>query len=329
MKILVADDDPVSCRLMQRMLERDGYEVSVAANGRAASDLLAQADGPKLALVDWMMPKLDGLGVCREVRRRGEGPYIYLVLLTAKQSHEDIVEGLEAGADDYLTKPCHPAELKARLLTGQRVLQLEAKLVEAREAMRFRATHDALTELLNRATILARLQNALCRLEDGVGGLGLLLCDVDHFKRINDNHGHLIGDRVLRHVAESIRGAVAGSGEVGRYGGEEFLVVVEDCSAGQLEFWAEAVRKCIAERKCATEDGMIEVSASVGACFVEPRMGGSVEEMISTADAALYLAKEQGRNCVRFGAHRGLVRALYTNAAGGRERPGGFAIAVA
>lgn len=142
MKILVADDDPVSRRLMQSMLQRSGYEVILAADGLAASLELCRHDGPRLAVIDWMMPELDGPEVCRRVRSRLDAPYVFILLLTSKQSNEDTVAGLEAGADDYLTKPCNAEELKACLLPGQRILELEDTLVEAREAMHFRAAHD-------------------------------------------------------------------------------------------------------------------------------------------------------------------------------------------
>jgi DNA-binding response OmpR family regulator len=155
MRILVADDDPVSLRIMERTLVKGGYEVMTVENGRHAAFELSKADGPRLALIDWMMPELDGPGVCREVRSRPRDAYVYMMLLTSRQLTEDVVKGLEAGADDYITKPFHPAELKARLHTGQRILELEDKLVVAREEMRFKATHDSLTSLWDRGSIFA------------------------------------------------------------------------------------------------------------------------------------------------------------------------------
>src|SRR6202012_4635872 len=163
MKILVADDDAVSLRLMQGLLERGGYVVTTAENGREAAEKLATPGCPRLALIDWMMPELDGPGVCREVRSRQDGSYIYITLLTSKQSSEDVVLGLEAGADDYLIKPCNTEELKARLRTGVRILDLEDKLVEAREEMRYKATHDFLTGLWNRGSIVSDFDRELAR----------------------------------------------------------------------------------------------------------------------------------------------------------------------
>ncbi len=300
MRILVADDDPVSCRMMQRMLERSGYDVSVAVDGRAAALELTSGTGPKLALIDWMMPELDGPGVCREVRQRQDGSYVYIVLLTSKQSNDDIVEGLEAGADDYLTKPCNPAEVKARLLTGQRILQLEEKLVEAREDMRFRATHDGLTKLLNRSAVLASLRQSLDLFERESVPFSILLCDIDHFKRINDVHGHLAGDAVLDHFASRLRNAVRSGDLIGRYGGEEFLVLLGGCGADDLLMRAERIRQVISDSPFSIREGLLRVTVSVGGATVDARHRvGSIEAMLAMADASLYEAKAAGRDCVR------------------------------
>ena len=234
MKILVADDDPISLRLMERTLQNDGYEVITAKNGLQAAQVLSSPGGPRLALIDWMMPELDGPGVCREMRSRHDDAYVYILLLTSKQSSEDVVGGLEAGADDYLTKPCHPAELKARLHTGRRVLQLEDKLVEGREEMRFKATHDALTLLWNRGGILALLRSELSRSAREKTPVSLLICDIDHFKQINDLYGHPVGDEVLQQVSTRLQDMVRPHDCVGRYGGEEFLVVLGGCNEANL-----------------------------------------------------------------------------------------------
>jgi PleD family two-component response regulator len=198
MKILIADDGPVSLRMMERTLQQSGYEVVTAHDGREAARELCKPDGPRLALIDWMMPQLDGPGVCREVRSTREGAYVYIVLLTAKQSSEDIVQGLKAGADDYLTKPCHPAELQARLHTGRRILQLEDKLVEAREQMRFKATHDSLTSLWDRGAVLTLLRSELSRSMRERNPVSMLLCDLDHFKQINDSCRRCPNDLSMR-----------------------------------------------------------------------------------------------------------------------------------
>jgi two-component system cell cycle response regulator len=300
MKILVADDDPVSRRMMQRMLERNGYEVSVVSDGRSAFRELEDDAGPKLALIDWMMPELDGPGVCREIRLKRDGSYVYIVLLTSKQSDDDIVEGLEAGADDYLTKPCNPAELKARLLTGRRILELEEKLIEAREEMRFRATHDGLTKLLNRSSILTAVRHALDTFANDAEPFSILLCDIDHFKQINDVHGHLAGDAILDHVSSRLRNAVRSGDMIGRYGGEEFLIVMRGCSIDDVSARAEKIRRTISESPFAIREGVLPVSISVGGATVDlHNILSTVESVVGQADLALYQAKADGRDCVR------------------------------
>ena len=299
MKILLADDDPVSRRLMERMLQRGGYEVITVENGREAARELTAAGGPRLALIDWMMPELDGPAVCREVRSRIDGAYVYILLLTSKQSSEDIVKGLQAEADDYLTKPCHPAELKARLHTGRRILQLEDKLVEAREDMRFKATHDALTSLWDRGAILALLRSELSRSKREHSSVSVLLCDIDHFKQVNDVHGHQVGDEVLEEVSTRLLDAVRPYDAVGRYGGEEFLIVLNGCSAEDLEVRAEQARKAICGRVFSTSDGSILVSMSIGATTIQDwDKTDAVQPFLKEADEALYRAKAAGRNRV-------------------------------
>lgn len=300
MKILVADDDPVSSRLMQRILERFGYSVTVVHDGRAACQELSYSDSPRLALIDWMMPEMDGPEVCRAVRRMADDSYTYIILLTSKESSDDVVAGLDAGADDYLTKPCNPAELRARLQTGRRILELEEKLVEAREGMRFRATHDGLTQLLNRSAILSRLRESLVQSHQDGRALSILLCDIDHFKRINDQHGHQAGDIVLENFAARLKHTVRSKDAVGRYGGEEFLVILEGCDADDLAIRAEHMRRNIAEKPFSTTGPPLDVTTSIGGATMRPGDPlPSVESLISQADVLLYRAKAEGRNCVR------------------------------
>src|SRR5215475_4609307 len=204
-KVLIADDDKLSLRLLQTTLEKSGYEVTAVADGDAAVRILSRPDAPRLALLDWMMPGMHGPDVVRALRAQHDRPYIHIILLTSRPSKEDVIAGLDAGADDYLTKPFHPPELRARLRTGERILLLEEKLVEAREEMRFKATHDALTSLWNRAVILDILHREIARSKrDNSKGVTVVLGDIDHFKRVNDTFGHAVGDSVLREVAERL-----------------------------------------------------------------------------------------------------------------------------
>lgn len=299
MKILVADDDPVSRRMIERMLQRSGYEVVTVKDGRQAADELSKQNGPRLALIDWMMPELDGPGVCREMRSRHDNSYVYILLLTSKQSSQDIVEGLEAGADDYLTKPWQAGELKARLDTGRRILLLEDKLIGAREEMRFKATHDALTSLWDRGAILSLLRSELSRSARNGEPVSLLLCDIDHFKQINDVHGHHTGDQVLQEVATRLLDAVRSDDAVGRYGGEEFLIVLHGCGRDNLNGRAEQVRKSICGRGVITERGPLAVSTSIGAITIDHgNKSLPMEQFLKQADAALYRAKDEGRDRV-------------------------------
>jgi diguanylate cyclase (GGDEF)-like protein len=245
------------------------------------------------------MPELDGPAVCREVRQKREQPYVHMVLLTSKESKRDIVEGLESGADDYLIKPFDPAELTARLRTGLRILQLEDKLVEAREEMRFKATYDSLTGLLNRGVILDLLSRELSRTGREDGCITILIGDVDHFKSINDTRGHLVGDEVLREIARRMLASVRPYDFVGRYGGEEFLVVLNNCDAASSVLRAEEIRRAIASVPVQTIQGLIPVTISLGVLSSRDWGLRPVEELLHEADAALYKAKAAGRNCVK------------------------------
>ncbi|HYL85795.1 MAG TPA: diguanylate cyclase [Candidatus Angelobacter sp.] len=299
MKILIADDDAMSRQLLQKIMERAGYEAMAVENGRQAADELCRPEGPKLALLDWMMPELDGPGVCREVRKRKEHSYVYMVLLTSKEKKEDIVTGLGAGADDYLTKPFDPEELKARVRTGMRILDLEDRLIEAREEMRFQATHDALTMLWNRGVIMELLGHELTRSNREGYSTAILLGDLDHFKSVNDNYGHLVGDEVLKETARRLLSSVRSYDFVGRYGGEEFLVVLNNCNPSYSLNRAEEIRKTIAQRPVQTSSGAIPITMSIGLLISQQWGYRSVEDLLHEADVALYAAKGAGRNCVK------------------------------
>jgi diguanylate cyclase (GGDEF)-like protein len=303
MKILIADDEAVSLRMLQKTLERAGYEVTAVSDGRKAVEELCRTDGPRLALLDWVMPQLDGAAVCRTVRRKRSQRHVYLVLLTSKDSKEDIVEGLESGADDYLTKPFDPGELKARLHTGMRILELEDNLLEAREDMRYKATHDSLTSLLNRGTILELLAGELNRKQRDKHPISIVLGDLDHFKLVNDTYGHIVGDEVLREVARRMLGSVRSYDFVGRYGGEEFLVVLNNCCAVETAVdRAEEIRKAIGDSPVHTTQGSVPITMSLGVSISRPSDTLPLEEILCEVDGALYAAKSAGRNCCRLGS---------------------------
>jgi two-component system, cell cycle response regulator len=299
MRILIADDELMSRLLLERTMQRAGYEVTAVENGRLAADELCKPEGPKLALLDWIMPELDGPGVCREVRKRKEQSYVYMILLTSKEKKEDVVAGLGSGADDYLTKPFDPEELKARLRTGMRILDLEDRLIEAREQMRFQATHDGLTSLWNRGVVMELLGRELTRAHREGKSTAILLGDLDHFKRINDTFGHIAGDEVLKETARRLVSSVRSYDFVGRYGGEEFLVALSNCDPAYGLIRAEAIRKTISERPVETSAGSVPITMSLGLLLSVEWGYQSAEALLHEVDTALYAAKAAGRNCVK------------------------------
>ena len=301
MNLLVADDDVVSRRLLEISLSHSGYRVSVAKDGLEALRVLEGQDSPRLAILDWMMPKVDGLEICRALRKRAPEPYIYILLLTAKDQREEMIEGLEAGADDYIAKPFNILELKARLRSGMRILELQEQLVSAREQLREHATRDSLTGLWNRRAILEILDKELIRSIREGAPVSIILADIDHFKRINDTQGHLAGDAVLREVARRMEASVRAYDSVGRYGGEELLIVSPSCGISEAVEQAERLRMCVSQEVFAVPGDVVGVTMSLGVAFAtaEVRKSG---ELLRLADEALYTAKNAGRNRVGTGS---------------------------
>jgi two-component system, cell cycle response regulator len=205
LRVLVAEDARFARHLLQGALHGWGYQVVLAEDGEQAWRALQGPDPPSIALLDWMMPGLDGLEVCRKVRQAGREPYTYVILLTGRDRQEDVVAGLAAGADDYLRKPFDNLELEARIRTGRRIVELQAELIAAREALRQQATTDPLTGLANRRTILETLGRELERCRRSKAACAVVFVDLDHFKQVNDTHGHSAGDEVLRQTAATMR----------------------------------------------------------------------------------------------------------------------------
>ncbi|MGH9758048.1 MAG: GGDEF domain-containing response regulator [Candidatus Acidiferrales bacterium] len=302
-KILVAEDDPVSRRVLEAFLLKWGYQVTTACNGEEALRCLESEDAPRLAVLDWMMPGMEGVQVCARIRSTpGSRPYVYILLLTARTQKEDLLAGMEAGIDDYLTKPFDAQELRARLHVGQRIVNLQDQLIGAREELRYRATHDALTGIYNRGEIIEALHRERARQARDGGSFGVIIADLDHFKRVNDTYGHAAGDAVLRETTVRMRACVRSYDFVGRYGGEEFLLVVPSSDVAGTLALAERIRQSIQSPPITTDAGEIKVTISLGVAASTHACSFGAQELLLHADRALYRAKENGRNRVELAA---------------------------
>ncbi len=295
MKILLADDEPIARTMLEHWLTGWGYEVVTVRDGEAALNALAADPDLRLAIIDWVMPRVDGIEVCRQVRSGPAEPYIYLVLLTAKDDKSDIIQGLDAGADDYLIKPCNPLELKVRLRAGRRVVELQEQLVAARETLRFEAMHDSLTALLNRGATLEQLGRELVRSSRRNSPLTVIMADLDHFKAVNDTFGHATGDVVLREVARRLKIGVRAYDSVGRLGGEEFIAVLPECDASVGLGVAQRLCRLVSESPIVTPAGTVSVTISIGIAASGQFPNATAQELMRAADAALYQAKNTGR----------------------------------
>ncbi len=296
MKILLADDEPIARTMLEHWLAGWGYEVTLARDGESALQALKDDNELRLLVVDWVMPKKDGIEVCKAIRSGPQEPYVYIVLLTAKDDKSDIIAGLDAGADDYLVKPCNPLELKVRLRAGRRVIELQEQLVKARESLRFEAMHDSLTGLLNRGAVLEQLTKELVRASRRGAPVSVLMGDLDHFKTINDTHGHAAGDAVLREAARRLKAGMRAYDSVGRLGGEEFIAVLPECDAKTGLSVAQRLCRSLADVPTHFSGTPISHSISIGVAATDQFGSSNAGELIRAADAALYRAKHAGRS---------------------------------
>ena len=313
MRVLIAEDDSISRRMLEAFLVKWGYEVIAVTEGEEAWGILQGNDAPQLAVLDWMMPGRDGIDICRSLRQRKGRAYIYIILLTARGHKEDIVEGLEAGADDYVTKPFDPYELRARLRAGRRIVELQEQLLQAREALRDQASRDPMTGLWNHGTILAILRKEAARAARTRGPFALLMADVDRFKTINDTYGHPAGDAVLREASRRLRGAMRTYDSLGRYGGDEFLAVIPGCEPEGVARFAESFRARIDRKAVETPEGMIPITLSLGLVALTNLENVKAETLVRIADAALYRAKIAGRNRVAIATAQDIEREVSKN----------------
>ncbi len=297
-RILLAEDDHTARKMLAGVVHKWGYDPIAVADGDAAWQCLQDKTAPRLLLLDWMMPGIDGLELCRRIRLRKTSNPAYIILLTARDSTEDIVRGLNAGANDYIVKPFQPAELEARLKVGGRLLVLQEELNEARERLAYQALHDPLTGCLNRRAIMAELDREIARARRDGKLLYAAICDLDHFKSINDHHGHQAGDTILNEFVRRLTANLRTYDRIGRYGGEEFLLLTPVMGENDPPTLFERLRLETAAQPFQFRDFEIAVTVSIGVASL--RHEDNVDLFLARADEALYQAKNAGRNQVAF-----------------------------
>ena len=304
MKVLIVEDDPISLKLLSGTLSQLNYDVVEAKNGVEAWQILQQRT-IRLVITDWVMPEMDGITLTRLIRETEMEGYIYIIVLTGRQGIENIVDGLDAGADDYLIKPFDPKELSSRLHIGARILDLEQRLKGAYERMYELAMHDELTGLWNRRAFYTHAQSELERSERMVHALSILLLDIDHFKLVNDRYGHLVGDRALIMLAETITKNLRSYDRAGRWGGEEFIILLPETSLNEAVEIAERLRIQVMNARLPVHvedqdnfDDELGIEISLGVATLNLGSAVSLDQLFDAADEMLYLAKRQGRNRV-------------------------------
>jgi two-component system, cell cycle response regulator len=298
-RVLLVDDEPTQRLITARLLKRAGFQVDTAENGREALARIAEFSYP-LLITDWEMPEMDGVALCRAVRSANLDGYVYTILLTSRDAIEHLVMGLQAGADDYLTKPVLEPELLARLNTGKRIVTLERSLRAANEENRRLSVTDALTGAFNRRYLMEQVPQEIDRSVRYEHSLAMLMCDVDHFKRINDTYGHQTGDVVLKRVVEIIRAKIRGTDWVARYGGEEFVIVLPETPHTNALKVAEGLRATIEQTVFDVDGQRLAVTASFGVTGWDAPVptAAAVDAMVASCDACVYESKAGGRNRV-------------------------------
>jgi two-component system cell cycle response regulator len=289
MKILLVEDSYIERHKIGGFLTDWGLEHVSVGSGTEAVKLLEAPTPPDLAILDWLLPGLDGIDILRRIRKLSHGNYIYTMMLTAKNRKQDLLIAMEAGADDYLSKPVDPAELRSRIMVGKRILDLQ-------QSLRFAATHDFLTNLLNRSEIISALEREFSRSGREEKPATIILADIDHFKRVNDTLGHAAGDEVLKQVACRLKADLRPYDLVGRYGGEEFIVILPGCPLETGARRANEIRTLVGKDPINTPFGTASATVSMGVTVTSLNRDGTVADLLREADVSLYAAKKNGRN---------------------------------
>ena len=300
-RILIAEDDPISRAILELYLESEGYSYVSAKNGREALDLY-NAQPFSIVITDWLMPEMDGTALCQAIRKQAEDRYTFIILITSQNAPKDLIEGLEAGADDFIVKPINPAELRVRLKGCHRILDLENSLKKSLTEIRELSIRDPLTGAFNRGYLDQQLEHEIERTYRYKHPLSLILCDLDHFKRINDTYGHQAGDDVLKRCVQNLLMSSRRHIDwVARYGGEEFVILLPETDAARCSIVAERMRERIAFIPEDSHYPMVNISASFGTVTLLPDSQTdkiSAGELLQRADVCLYQAKQSGRNRV-------------------------------
>jgi len=297
LKILLADDETISRRLLRAALDKSGHELVEASTGDEAWRLL-QCRDIDLAILDWVMPGMDGIEICRLLRAELDIAYVYVIVVTARDAKEDLVNALDAGADDYVSKPFTPEALSARVRTGSRFVALQRALRDTQEELRTLATRDELTGLWSRAAVLRLLEGEIDRGRREETPLSVAMIDLDHFKQINDRLGHQAGDVVLAEVASRLQAVCRSYDQVGRYGGEEMIALLPGAAVEHATAASDRLRWKVGSAEIKTPRGPARVTVSVGCASTSQLPKATSTELVRAADRALYASKAAGRDRV-------------------------------
>jgi len=297
-RVVIVDDDPAIRRLMRLLLRRSGYEIAEFATGGEAREAMTTI-GWDLAVLDRRLPDMDGIDLCHELKTDPEFKARYIILLTGEADPKDKIEGLDLGADDYITKPFQSAELLARIRAAKRIIDLQKELLETNKRLERLSITDGLTGLYNHRYFQDELARAFEESERYGRPLSLAIIDLDFFKKINDTHGHAVGDEVLKGVSRIFQDSIRGSDLAARYGGEEFTLMLPETTLDDAVHSAEKIRALIESKPLQTRAGPIAVTVSVGVSTAPDPEIPSARELIVVADGALYRAKRGGRNQVQ------------------------------